>query len=212
MFWSLFGLTQLKTVREGQLKSFTKAVGECLLMFYHTMAVIVLINMLIAMMSNSFQEIEVQPSKINGKRSFCLPRSRTWTCGQWACCSPHSIVRFTDSTFPGWTPPLWRSFGPCLVSSTWMSWNWRWEASKASARFCSACTTWQPGSSSWTCSLPWCPSPSTSPWWGVLRSNDVFTFILFFSLKINTFLHDCLPNKRELLTDDKFSRQVIPFH
>lgn len=59
LFWSLFGLTQLSTVREGDTQPFTKRVGEYLLMVYHTMAVIVLINMLIAMMSNSFQEIEV---------------------------------------------------------------------------------------------------------------------------------------------------------
>lgn len=57
--WSLFGLTQLSTVREGHMQPFTKRTGELLLMVYHTMAVIVLINMLIAMMSNSFQEIEV---------------------------------------------------------------------------------------------------------------------------------------------------------
>lgn len=59
LFWSLFGLTQLSTVREGDMQAFTKVIGEYLLMVYHAMAVIVLINMLIAMMSNSFQEIEV---------------------------------------------------------------------------------------------------------------------------------------------------------
>jgi len=52
-------MTQLKDIKiqEGQL--FTEIVGELLFMAYQTMAVIVLINMLIAMMSNSFQEIEV---------------------------------------------------------------------------------------------------------------------------------------------------------
>lgn len=59
LFWSLFGLTQLSAVREGRTQPFTKTVGEYMLMVYHAMAVIVLINMLIAMMSNSFQEIEV---------------------------------------------------------------------------------------------------------------------------------------------------------
>jgi hypothetical protein len=59
LFWSLFGLTQLSTVREGDMQTYTKLVGEILLMVYYTMAVIVLVNMLIAMMSNSFQEIEV---------------------------------------------------------------------------------------------------------------------------------------------------------
>jgi hypothetical protein len=59
LFWSLFGLTQLGSVREGNIQTFTKRVGEYMLMCYHAMAVIVLVNMLIAMMSNSFQEIEV---------------------------------------------------------------------------------------------------------------------------------------------------------
>jgi len=59
LYWSLFSMTQLKDIKiqEGQL--FTEIVGELLFMAYQTMAVIVLINMLIAMMSNSFQEIEV---------------------------------------------------------------------------------------------------------------------------------------------------------
>ena len=59
LFWALFGLTPLSTVREGNIKPFTKLVGEGLLMAYHVMAIIMLINMLIAMMSNSFQNIEV---------------------------------------------------------------------------------------------------------------------------------------------------------
>lgn len=41
----------------------TMTVGEILLMIYHAMAIIVLVNMLIAMMSNSFQTIQV--SKFN---------------------------------------------------------------------------------------------------------------------------------------------------
>jgi transient receptor potential cation channel subfamily C protein 4 len=59
LFWALFGLTQLNAVRDGPMQEFTKRVGEHLLMVYHAMAIIVLINMLIAMMSNSFQNIEV---------------------------------------------------------------------------------------------------------------------------------------------------------
>jgi len=59
LFWSLFGLTQLTSVRGGDIQKFTKRVAEYMLMCYHAMAVIVLVNMLIAMMSNSFQEIEV---------------------------------------------------------------------------------------------------------------------------------------------------------
>jgi len=64
LFWSLFGLTQLGSVREGDIQNFTKRVAEYMLMCYHAMAVIVLVNMLIAMMSNSFQEIEVTDPSI----------------------------------------------------------------------------------------------------------------------------------------------------
>ena len=59
LFWSLFGLTQLSTVRDGHMHNYTKSVGEALLMGYHAMAIVVLTNMLIAMMSSSFQDIEV---------------------------------------------------------------------------------------------------------------------------------------------------------
>lgn len=62
LFWALFGLTPLSTVREGDIQPFTKLVGEGLLAAYHALAIIMLINMLIAMMSNSFQNIEVGPA------------------------------------------------------------------------------------------------------------------------------------------------------
>ena len=52
------------------MQDFTKAVGEGLLMVYNAMAVIVLINMLIAMMSNSFQEIEVTRPALR-MRNYC---------------------------------------------------------------------------------------------------------------------------------------------
>ncbi|KAL4229735.1 anthranilate synthase component II [Mactra antiquata] len=58
LYWSLFSLTQLKDIKINNGQYFTEMVRELLFMVYHTMAVIVLINMLIAMMSNSFQEIE----------------------------------------------------------------------------------------------------------------------------------------------------------
>jgi len=74
LFWSLFGLTQLGSVREGQIQSFTKRVAEYMLMCYHAMAVIVLVNMLIAMMSNSFQEIEVTDPPAPSARPRSYPR------------------------------------------------------------------------------------------------------------------------------------------
>ncbi|VDD75417.1 unnamed protein product [Mesocestoides corti] len=69
LFWHLFGVTQINQYRiqtkdaEGNLidlksAQVTMTVGEILLMIYHAMAIIVLVNMLIAMMSNSFQTIQ----------------------------------------------------------------------------------------------------------------------------------------------------------
>ncbi|KAM3177507.1 hypothetical protein ACTXT7_004434 [Hymenolepis weldensis] len=69
LFWHLFGVTQINQYRMHvkdaggnlvDLKSaeVTMTVGEMLLMIYHAMAIIVLVNMLIAMMSNSFQTIQ----------------------------------------------------------------------------------------------------------------------------------------------------------
>ncbi|VDN96675.1 unnamed protein product [Rodentolepis nana] len=51
----------------------TMTVGEILLMIYHAMAIIVLVNMLIAMMSNSFQTIQNQ-ADIEWK----FARSKLW--------------------------------------------------------------------------------------------------------------------------------------
>ena len=61
--WALFGLVQNTAPeldRETNNKQFfVEQVGELLFLVYHLMSIIVLLNMLIAMMSNSFQIIEV---------------------------------------------------------------------------------------------------------------------------------------------------------
>ena len=60
LFWSLFGLTNKKDIKLNLSVPFvTETIGEMLFIVYHAMAIIVLINMLIAMMSNSFLTIEV---------------------------------------------------------------------------------------------------------------------------------------------------------
>ncbi|XP_035826877.1 transient-receptor-potential-like protein, partial [Aplysia californica] len=58
LFWSMFSLTTPSKLEIEATQSFTMTVGELLFMAYHAMAIIVLLNMLIAMMSSSFQEIE----------------------------------------------------------------------------------------------------------------------------------------------------------
>ncbi|CAL1526849.1 unnamed protein product, partial [Lymnaea stagnalis] len=58
LFWSMFSLTNPSKLQLNSTQIFTRTVGELLFMAYHAMAIIVLLNMLIAMMSSSFQEIE----------------------------------------------------------------------------------------------------------------------------------------------------------
>ncbi|KAK3740746.1 hypothetical protein RRG08_048988 [Elysia crispata] len=58
LFWSMFSLTAPSKLEIRSTQTFTRTVGELMFMAYHGMAIIVLLNMLIAMMSSSFQEIE----------------------------------------------------------------------------------------------------------------------------------------------------------
>ena len=75
LFWSLFGVTNRKDIHiisvnnlnSSQSTQTTQRVAEIMLIIYHFMAIIVLINMLIAMMSNSFQNIQVTDSSNNLK-------------------------------------------------------------------------------------------------------------------------------------------------
>lgn len=59
LYWSLFGITAKHDLKIQNGQTFTEMLGRLMFMLYHCMAIIVLINMLIAMMSNSFQNIEV---------------------------------------------------------------------------------------------------------------------------------------------------------
>jgi hypothetical protein len=61
IFWALFGLKDAKTVElgEGFQSRFTESVGYIVFGVYNWGAVIVLLNMLIAMMTRSFDKIAV---------------------------------------------------------------------------------------------------------------------------------------------------------
>ena len=61
LYWSLFGITAKHDLKIQNGQTFTEMLGRLMFMLYHCMAIIVLINMLIAMMSNSFQNIEASP-------------------------------------------------------------------------------------------------------------------------------------------------------
>ncbi|XP_064609759.1 transient-receptor-potential-like protein [Liolophura sinensis] len=74
LFWSLFSLTQLKDIKNDEGgQPYTEIIGELMFMIYHAMGIIVLINMLIAMMSNSFQDIEN-----HADREWKFARSKLW--------------------------------------------------------------------------------------------------------------------------------------
>ncbi|CAH8827848.1 unnamed protein product [Trichobilharzia szidati] len=111
LFWHLFGSSQggnfevtfvNKTTGERERMESarnTMVVGEILLLIYHAMAIIVLVNMLIAMMSNSFQTIQN-----HADTEWKFARSKLWV-GYFdegstlppplnTIISPKSIIRF----------------------------------------------------------------------------------------------------------------------
>lgn len=60
LFWASFGLVDLMTFELTGIKSFTRFWGLLMFGSYSVINVIVLLNMLIAMMSNSYQIISVR--------------------------------------------------------------------------------------------------------------------------------------------------------
>lgn len=59
LFWAIFGLSEVKSVVINNGHKFIENIGYVLYGVYNVTMVIVLLNMLIAMINNSFQEIEV---------------------------------------------------------------------------------------------------------------------------------------------------------
>ncbi|XP_043554351.1 short transient receptor potential channel 3-like isoform X5 [Chiloscyllium plagiosum] len=58
LFWAIFGLSEVKSVVINYSHKFIENIGYVLYGVYHVTMVIVLLNMLIAMINSSFQEIE----------------------------------------------------------------------------------------------------------------------------------------------------------
>ncbi|XP_076355264.1 transient-receptor-potential-like protein isoform X1 [Tachypleus tridentatus] len=73
LLWSLFGVIPIKDLKAREDQAFTKWVGQALLGAYMIMAMTVMINMLIAMMSRSFQDIED-----HADREWKFARSKLW--------------------------------------------------------------------------------------------------------------------------------------
>lgn len=65
LLWSLFGVIPVKEIDEMGYHQFARWTGLCLLGAYLVTAMTVMINMLIAMMSRSFEDIEVLMSVDN---------------------------------------------------------------------------------------------------------------------------------------------------
>lgn len=60
LFWAIFGLSEVKSVIVNNGHKFIENTGYVLYGVYNVTVVIVLLNMLIAMINSSFQEIEVR--------------------------------------------------------------------------------------------------------------------------------------------------------
>ncbi|XP_023225280.1 transient-receptor-potential-like protein [Centruroides sculpturatus] len=73
LLWSLFGVIPIKELSYRRDQAFIKWVGHALLGAYMIMAMTVMINMLIAMMSRSFQDIED-----HADREWKFARSKLW--------------------------------------------------------------------------------------------------------------------------------------
>ncbi|XP_038065339.1 short transient receptor potential channel 4-like [Patiria miniata] len=74
LFWSLFGLESLDIIKVNHAKhGFTEAVGTILFALYMMFAVVVMLNALIAMMSNTYTRVEE-----NSDTEWKFARARMW--------------------------------------------------------------------------------------------------------------------------------------
>ncbi|XP_070555682.1 short transient receptor potential channel 4-like [Ptychodera flava] len=74
LFWALFGITDMAKLRiQGANHWFTESIGKILFAAYHVIGIVVLLNILIAMMSNTFTRIEE-----DADMQWKFSRSRLW--------------------------------------------------------------------------------------------------------------------------------------
>lgn len=72
LFWSIFGLSEVTSVVLKYDHKFIENIGYVLYGIYNVTMVVVLLNMLIAMINSSYQEIEVNPLSTHSVYP-CLP-------------------------------------------------------------------------------------------------------------------------------------------
>ena len=68
LFWGTFGLIDLQTFQIYKKHTFTMFIGLLMFGVYSSIMIIVLLNMLIAMMSNSYQYIAVSFLQLDEKK------------------------------------------------------------------------------------------------------------------------------------------------
>ncbi|XP_077985316.1 short transient receptor potential channel 4-like [Glandiceps talaboti] len=73
LFWNLFGVINLKVLEVNANHAFTEGIGELLYALYHILGRIVLLNALIAMMSNTYTRIEE-----NSDKEWKYSRAKLW--------------------------------------------------------------------------------------------------------------------------------------
>ncbi|XP_078488075.1 short transient receptor potential channel 4-like isoform X2 [Ciona intestinalis] len=73
LFWSLFGQLDMSKLSLSGKHLFTEYVGKALLAVYHVIAIIVLLNMLIAMMSRSYER-----TSENEEKEWKFQRTKMW--------------------------------------------------------------------------------------------------------------------------------------
>ena len=76
LFWALFGLPDMNIVNLSNLAPvehwFTETVGNLLYATYHVVSIVVLLNVLIAMMSNTYTRVEARCSQKSSLIELCI--------------------------------------------------------------------------------------------------------------------------------------------
>lgn len=84
LFWSIFGLSEVISVVLKYDHKFIENIGYILYGVYNVTMVVVLLNMLIAMINHSYQEIEVSPCTFTIINSSILLLLTQWCLCVWA--------------------------------------------------------------------------------------------------------------------------------
>lgn len=78
LFWDLFGMADLGDLKTDEKFAITQFTGELLLGLYSIASILVAINMLIAMMTNSYQQVAVSEAFILSTPNWM--NDREWVC------------------------------------------------------------------------------------------------------------------------------------